>query len=122
YGDKTGCERRALLGLGQATLWAYEHDHTFLRSWQIGNPQTGCGSEQHTRRAAVEVAEKRLQDHGRIDLRNAIAAALLAGGDGDRLPMQPLALRLPGIEPHDTALGQNRHDPGDAELRSLLHD
>ena len=70
------------------------------------------------RRVGQEVFERaRVGDGG-----NARAAALLAGGDGDRLPVRALAGAGRGVEAHDAARSRNRNDGRDAELGCLLHD
>jgi hypothetical protein len=55
-------------------------------------------------------------------LGDAVAPALLAGGDGDVPPVLVFALALLRIKLHDRALREHRDDARDAELRRLLHD
>jgi len=59
---------------------------------------------------------------GRLDRRQAIAAALLAGRHGDAAPMLRLGGSLGLVQADHAAPAQDRHDARHAELRRLLHD
>ena len=56
-----------------------------------------------------------------MHLRDAVAAALLAGGDGDLLPVRVACRGALAFRPRDRGGGEHRLDLGDAELDRLAH-
>src|SRR5260370_724617 len=79
-----------------------------------------CGGLYGTRRrAASEILDERGR---RLDDRQPVSAALLAGVDDHRTPVRGLRFGLRGVQAHDTALAQYRYDSRHAEFRRLLHD
>ena len=80
------------------------------------------GREQEPRAVGRRIRQERLERARLGDGGNPRAAALLAGGDGDALPVRALARAGGGVEAHDAARRRDRHDRRDAELGRLLHD
>ena len=83
---------------------------------------SASGSRTSRARAGRRFAEIADELPRRLDRRQAIAAALLAGGDGNRAPVLRLGGGLSGVETHDAAPAHHRDDARHAELRRLLHD
>ena len=90
----------------------------------VGRRPTGSKTRRNApdalrRRHRAEVVEQRLR---RLDRRQPIATALLAGAHRDGTPMRLFRRRLRLVETHHAALAQDGHDARDPEFRRFLHD
>src|SRR5438270_40935 len=121
HGNEARLHGRLLLVVSESALGPDEHGDRRDRSRYVLDACRPGGREQQAR-AACTLPEELSERNWRQHLRQAVAAALLAGGDGDGAPVLELARCLRCAETHDAALGEERHDAGSPELGRLLHD
>ena len=82
-------------------------------------PGTREDHVQPFRRSAAQPFRK---GNGSRNLGKRVLAALLAGLQGDALPLLPLGLLLPRVQAHDRAVRQERNDGGNAQFHGFLND
>ena len=83
-------------------------------------PRRGRQGQHQPQLLALRHGQPARHVHDLVDLRNAVAAALFAGGDRDALPMRPLLLRAFAVELEHAALRDQGLDAGRTQLRGLL--